>query len=326
MKKRGVYGGNLELVAFARCFDVDIKVYQAGGTVFLIDGSSNGGNGGSGTNRLAKRRQLHIAYHDYEHYSSIREKEDTGDGIPEFKNESMSMNQQFSSSGGGGSINMMLLSEENRKKMKSKVKIVIQATDLTSEEVATNLLIKHNWDVDSVIDEVYMSSISNENGIAGEKNEHEEELEPESEQHQKNENQGSGIGDKVGLDADIDKKNPKKSDSKEKEKEKERAIVTEKGMRRQKDKKNKTAKTIQEPTNTEGANVKNNKKEHTAQGHQSGYVSNRQKKIEAKRRQKEQSRIKKTQGKKNTALDGMRADKGGEKESDVTGKLTLLHI
>ncbi|OMJ26875.1 OTU domain-containing protein 3 [Smittium culicis] len=44
MRKDGVFGGNMELVAFSRHYGADIKVYQAGGTVFAIDcenGNSN---------------------------------------------------------------------------------------------------------------------------------------------------------------------------------------------------------------------------------------------------------------------------------------------
>ncbi|KAJ2766739.1 substrate-specific activator of APC-dependent proteolysis, partial [Coemansia nantahalensis] len=36
MRKSGVFGGNLELVAFARNYVVDIRVYQVGGQVFVI--------------------------------------------------------------------------------------------------------------------------------------------------------------------------------------------------------------------------------------------------------------------------------------------------
>ncbi|KAJ2253092.1 2-oxoglutarate dehydrogenase E1 component [Coemansia sp. RSA 455] len=39
MRHQGVFGGNLELVAFARNYRVDIKVYQLGGTVFVISGA-----------------------------------------------------------------------------------------------------------------------------------------------------------------------------------------------------------------------------------------------------------------------------------------------
>ncbi|KAJ2461655.1 2-oxoglutarate dehydrogenase E1 component [Coemansia sp. RSA 2424] len=71
MRCQGVFGGNLELVAFARNYCVDIKVYQLGGTVFVISGGALVEEDGAAA--AAARRSMptvHIAYHSYEHYSS----------------------------------------------------------------------------------------------------------------------------------------------------------------------------------------------------------------------------------------------------------------
>ncbi|KAJ2909453.1 2-oxoglutarate dehydrogenase E1 component [Coemansia aciculifera] len=59
MRHLGVFAGNLELVAFARNYRLDIRVYQAGGTVFVISGGES-----------PPTATVHIAYHSYEHYSS----------------------------------------------------------------------------------------------------------------------------------------------------------------------------------------------------------------------------------------------------------------
>jgi hypothetical protein len=40
MRKDGTYGGNMELVAFAQLYEVDIKVYQPG-TIYVIEGKEN---------------------------------------------------------------------------------------------------------------------------------------------------------------------------------------------------------------------------------------------------------------------------------------------
>ncbi|KAJ2710181.1 2-oxoglutarate dehydrogenase E1 component [Coemansia spiralis] len=81
MQKAGVYGGNLELVAFARNYRVDIRVYQVGGRVFVISGASP--DNPSDPNRSMPA--VHIAYHSYEHYSSVRNKGGPHSGLPNVK-------------------------------------------------------------------------------------------------------------------------------------------------------------------------------------------------------------------------------------------------
>ncbi|KAI9505180.1 hypothetical protein BX070DRAFT_105270 [Coemansia spiralis] len=79
MRNPGVYGGNMELVAFARSHRVDIRVYQLG-TVFVISGDA----------RDAERHlpTVHIAYHSYEHYSSVRNRGGPHAGLPHVKESS----------------------------------------------------------------------------------------------------------------------------------------------------------------------------------------------------------------------------------------------
>ncbi|KAJ2856431.1 2-oxoglutarate dehydrogenase E1 component, partial [Coemansia asiatica] len=81
MRQTGVYGGNMELVAFARNYRVDIKVYQLGGTVFVISGAP--------ASRPADPHRsmptAHIAYHSYEHYSSVRNIQGPHTGLPVIK-------------------------------------------------------------------------------------------------------------------------------------------------------------------------------------------------------------------------------------------------
>ncbi|KAJ2553332.1 2-oxoglutarate dehydrogenase E1 component, partial [Coemansia sp. RSA 1933] len=81
MRNNGVYGGNMELVAFARNYLVDIKVYQMGGTVFVISGAP-----ANNPQEPARNLQtVHIAYHSYEHYSSVRNRDGPHSGMPNVK-------------------------------------------------------------------------------------------------------------------------------------------------------------------------------------------------------------------------------------------------
>ena len=70
MSRMGEWGGNLELVALARALRRDVVVHQLGAPRLVIDGEvkgkSSGGRGGV----------LHLAYHDAEHYSSVRRADD----------------------------------------------------------------------------------------------------------------------------------------------------------------------------------------------------------------------------------------------------------
>ena len=59
MRQNGTFGGNLELVACSKLFNVTISIHQAGQKVWKIE--CEGG------------KELNIVYHDHEHYSSTQE-------------------------------------------------------------------------------------------------------------------------------------------------------------------------------------------------------------------------------------------------------------
>ncbi|KAI4144462.1 MAG: hypothetical protein L6R39_004171 [Caloplaca ligustica] len=69
MAKGGTYGDNMELVAFAKTFNVDVTIYKR---EFAYQVYAERG----------PARQLHIAYHEYEHYSSVRNIRGPHTGIP----------------------------------------------------------------------------------------------------------------------------------------------------------------------------------------------------------------------------------------------------
>ena len=66
----GTYGGNDSIVAFARNNGADVIIHQHNNPTFIIDGS----------HKSAEKIIIHLAYHDYEHYSSVRTCNDPGTG------------------------------------------------------------------------------------------------------------------------------------------------------------------------------------------------------------------------------------------------------
>ncbi|KAL8959799.1 MAG: hypothetical protein Q9193_003394 [Seirophora villosa] len=71
MAKGGTYGDNMELVAFSKALHVDVTIYQR---KFAYQVYAN--------NAPCGLPNLHIAYHDYEHYSSVRNIQGPHSGIP----------------------------------------------------------------------------------------------------------------------------------------------------------------------------------------------------------------------------------------------------
>ena len=67
-QKDGEFAGNEAIVALAKFHRVEIIIHQANQAVWNIDGATEQTTG--------QKRQLHIAYHDWEHYSSVRPKKD----------------------------------------------------------------------------------------------------------------------------------------------------------------------------------------------------------------------------------------------------------
>ncbi|KAL8713044.1 MAG: hypothetical protein Q9220_002904 [cf. Caloplaca sp. 1 TL-2023] len=67
MAKGGTYGDNMELVAFAKAYNVDVVIYKREHAYCIR---------GDGT------KVLHIAYHTYEHYSSVRNIRGPHKGVP----------------------------------------------------------------------------------------------------------------------------------------------------------------------------------------------------------------------------------------------------
>ncbi|EMC91719.1 hypothetical protein BAUCODRAFT_79130, partial [Baudoinia panamericana UAMH 10762] len=72
MAQGGTYGDNMEITAFSSAYDVDVKIYQRD-FAYMVTG---------GGPEYRARPVAHIAYHMWEHYSSIRNLDGPHTGMP----------------------------------------------------------------------------------------------------------------------------------------------------------------------------------------------------------------------------------------------------
>ncbi|KAF4308754.1 Ovarian tumor otubain [Botryosphaeria dothidea] len=79
MAKGGTWGDNVEVQAFARAFDVTVKIYHRDFAYYVTPFQDE-----------QKRTIVHIAYHTWEHYSSIRNLDGPHDGLPEVRERAIS--------------------------------------------------------------------------------------------------------------------------------------------------------------------------------------------------------------------------------------------
>lgn len=75
MNEQGTFGGHLELVAFSRLFSKDIVIHQLDAPNYFIRSPSHRG------------QTVHLAYHDYEHYSSVGTKHQNMNTADTIKND-----------------------------------------------------------------------------------------------------------------------------------------------------------------------------------------------------------------------------------------------
>ncbi|CAO3649557.1 unnamed protein product [Mucor fragilis] len=146
MSQDATFGGNMELAAFAKLKKVDIKVYQPG-MIYVINGVEDEDE--KGEEEEETRQTLHIAYHSWEHYSSVRNIDGPYSGPPEIKVLEQSLD-------GGGNINKEDENEEDKdEELSSKEKVVRSAFPDASIRKIRRLLIRHKGDPDKVIDAMY---------------------------------------------------------------------------------------------------------------------------------------------------------------------------
>ncbi|XP_071840986.1 OTU domain-containing protein 3-like isoform X2 [Apostichopus japonicus] len=74
LSNSGTYGGNDSIVAFARRQNVDVVIHQLNSPVWKVSGSDG-----------PNARELHIAYHNGDHYSSVRKMSDNDNNPTNFR-------------------------------------------------------------------------------------------------------------------------------------------------------------------------------------------------------------------------------------------------
>lgn len=79
MAKGGTWGDNVEVQAFARAYNVTVKIYHRDFAYYVTPFHDE-----------QKRIIVHIAYHTWEHYSSIRNLDGPHDGPPEVRERALS--------------------------------------------------------------------------------------------------------------------------------------------------------------------------------------------------------------------------------------------
>ncbi|KAK3678068.1 hypothetical protein LTR78_002163 [Recurvomyces mirabilis] len=85
MARGGTYGDNMEITAFASAYDVDVKIYQRDFAYMITGGGEDVGT----------RPVAHIAYHLWEHYSSIRNLDGPHAGKPEVSPKVLSPQEEM---------------------------------------------------------------------------------------------------------------------------------------------------------------------------------------------------------------------------------------
>ncbi|KAF9377662.1 hypothetical protein CPB97_010026 [Podila verticillata] len=145
MRKNGTYGGNIELVAFARLKKIDIKVYQPG-YIFVIEGVDVKKEGST----PGQRPVMHIAYHSWEHYSSIRNIDGPHEGLPEISPKVVPQNP--------------LAKLTKMDPPRPIEKQIMKMTDETDLEFVRELLEKYKGNFDEVVGHIFEKTYKDEHG------------------------------------------------------------------------------------------------------------------------------------------------------------------
>lgn len=86
-RKNGTWGGSEDIQAFCQSFKVDVRVYSTKGIQTFRDVYARGSE---------ERATLHVAFHDFNHYSSVRHVDGPHTGLPripkDLKSDTRSLN------------------------------------------------------------------------------------------------------------------------------------------------------------------------------------------------------------------------------------------
>lgn len=134
MEQAGTYADNLCLVAFARLNQLNINIHQIGLPIWTI----------SGVNTQPNRsiRELHLSYHNGEHYSSIR---------PLGDKSKMPTNIFFKSKKNSFEDDFRDFNLNDPDDLDDKIEQVMNITGSLDSESIRQKFTELNWDVESVI-------------------------------------------------------------------------------------------------------------------------------------------------------------------------------
>ncbi|XP_031554408.1 OTU domain-containing protein 3-like [Actinia tenebrosa] len=157
LSKLGTYGGNDSIVAFARNNGVDIVIHQLNNPRWVIHGSE--------FSKSQQKIELHLAYHNGEHYSSVRRLTDPDDGPAWQYNQKNSQMQSVE--------NPKVTVRKNKKKHERKEnqdksdpssqankyidetsQLVMENTGCQDSELIQHTLQANNYDIDASIMEI----------------------------------------------------------------------------------------------------------------------------------------------------------------------------
>ena len=164
MRCDGVFGDHAEIVAFARAQNVNIIIYQHA-THFLVtpEGELDESDDAEATSRAIRSRPtLHIAYHSWEHYSSIRKVAGPHTGPPgiDFKLRMGGNNSSPDKKNGSDSTKNK---KTRQREFESKVQVILQSCPFMvgvndSTKMAGQVLLDHHGNVDKAIEYIYEHS------------------------------------------------------------------------------------------------------------------------------------------------------------------------
>jgi OTU domain-containing protein 3 len=185
LEQSGTYADNGCLVAFARLFQLDINIHQMDMPTWTINGSNT-------TKANQQVRQLHLAYHNQEHYSSIRPLGDTShqatnfyaipNQIAQTSKEKASKSQNTISSKPSMASSYVFYQDEyedddymndkadlasssigENRVLNEKIEQIIEITKCMNIDLIKLELSENGYDVDSTVSSILSQTVSDNN-------------------------------------------------------------------------------------------------------------------------------------------------------------------
>ncbi|XP_039251603.1 OTU domain-containing protein 3-like [Styela clava] len=144
LRNPGTYAGNDAIVAFARKYNVNVVIHQLNAPIWTVKG-----------NEQPNSRQLHIAYHNGDHYSSIRKINDNSNGpanvkLGEYKETENLMQRK----------NVKKRSDSVSEYELQKIKRIIEVTGCQDRKLIRKILNETGQDEDETVGLILQSYLS----------------------------------------------------------------------------------------------------------------------------------------------------------------------